>query len=202
MICEEVLGNLHDQAFVDGLGEFTVDWVDFDWHEVFKRVHRKVSEGGLDVGVRLDDGVLSRGLSDGDVLGVGHGADGGRVALAVRLLPTKCLVVDVAEDHPFMLAKVGWEVGNTHTPLFFGEGPYQVLCEYTEPVERLLCGLHAVSVRAGEAVLDPARRVSASAHHHHHGEGGGHAHAHTHGETHEHERGEGHAHAHGHCHEG
>ena len=108
-----------------------------------------------------------------------------------------------------MLARVGWEVGNTHTPLFWGEGGLELLCEYTEPVERLLTGLHGVGVAAAERVLDPARRVSSSAHVHPHGHGE-HGHGHVHGEGgpeghgHDHgEDGQGHGHAghcHGHCH--
>lgn len=178
MLCERVIGNMGDQAFVASLGAHEVDFVDFEWHEAFKKLHRKVSEGAREVGVRLDDGVLARGLSDGDVLGVDESGDV-PVVVVVRLLPTRCLVIDVADDHPFMLAKVGWEVGNTHAPLFFGEGPFQLLCEYAEPIERLLAGLHAVSVTVADAVLDPARRVSNTQHHHHHG-GGGHGHAREH----------------------
>lgn len=199
MLCCEVLGNLGDHGFAAGLGDFDVDHVDIDWHEAFKKLRRKTSEQGREVGIRLGDWVLSRGLSDGDVLGVvegeggcgadgraavaGAGAGGKKTVVAVRLLPTKCLVVDVAEDHPFMLAKVGWEVGNTHTPLFYGEGAYQVLCEYSEP--------------HGEG--------------HHYGEGG-HGHDHgseagaaalSHGRCHDHDHGpSSHGRCHGHDHHG
>ena len=162
-----------------------VDYVELDWHEAFKKLHRKVSVGGRDVGIRLGDWVLQKGLSTGDVLGVDEGGSA-PVAVAVRLLPTKCLVIDVAPDHPFMLAKVGWEVGNTHTPLFFGDNDYQLACTYTEPVERLLSGLHAVTVSVEDRALDPARRVSNAAHHHHHGEGYDHAPAGHHAHEHEH----------------
>lgn len=190
MLCEKVLGNLCDTEFVAGLEGARVDHVDVDWHEAFKKLHRKTSEQGREVGIRLGDWVLSRGLSDGDVLGVEEGPDGEKTVVAVRLLPTKCLVIDVAADHAFMLARVGWEVGNTHTPLFWGEGGLQLLCEYTEPVERLLSGLHAVTVSVADRVLDPARRVSSSARVHPHG-----GHDHGHG-THEHDHGA-HDHAHG-----
>ncbi len=199
MLCEEVLGNLSDEEWAGLVADgATVDYVDVDWHEAFKKLHRKTSVGGREVGVRLGDWVLSRGLSEGDVLGVEEGEGSGETIVAVRLLPTKCLVVQVAEDHPFMLARVGWEVGNTHTPLFWGENGFELLCEYTEPVERLLCGLHAVTVTAAERVLDPARRVSSSAHVHPHG--GGHEHGvqehggHGHGG-----HGHGHDDGHGHC---
>lgn len=203
MLCEEVLGNLAEPEWAArAAAGAAVDYVDVDWHEAFKKLHRKVSAGGREVGVRLGDWVLSRGLSDGDVLGVEAGAEGGEALVAVRLLPTKCLVADVACDHPFMLARVGWEVGNTHTPLFFGDGPYQVLCEYTEPVERLLSGLHAVTLSVEERVLDPARRVSSSAHVHPHGAGGhDHPHEHAHGHDHPHAHAGDHAHDHdGHHH--
>ncbi len=197
MLCEKVLGNLGDEEWAaDVAAGATVDYVDVDWHEAFKKLHRKVSAGGREVGVRLGDWVLSRGLSGGDVLGVEEGTGGEKTVVAVRLMPTKCLVIDVDPGHAFMLARVGWEVGNTHTPLFWGEGGLQLLCEYTEPVERLLCGLHGVEVSAGERVLDPARRVSASAHVHPHGEGG-HGHG-EHGHPHVHPHGHGdHPHAHG-----
>ena len=201
MLCESVLGNLGDPAFVEGLGQVEVDYVELDWHEAFKKLHRKTSLGGREVGVRLGDWVLQRGLSEGDVLGVDAAGEVPMV-VAVRLLPTRCLVVDVAPDHPQMLAKVAWEVGNTHTPLFYGADDFQLLCEHTEPVERLLQGLHAVDVRVEDAVLDPARRVSSSAHHHHHGHDHEHEHGHGHGHGeggHDHEH---HGHEHGHGDEG
>ena len=203
MLCEEVLGNLADEEWAGLVANgAVVDYVDVDWHEAFKKLHRKTSAAGREVGVRLGDWVLSRGLSEGDVLGVEESEDGGETIVAVRLLPTKCLVVSVDGGHAFMLARVGWEVGNTHTPLFWGEGGLELLCEYTEPVERLLTGLHGVGVAAAERVLDPARRVSSSAHVHPHGHG---EHGHGHGD-HEHAHGHGghghggHEHAHGHHH--
>lgn len=196
MLCEEVLGNLADEEWAGLVADgAVVDYVDVDWHEAFKKLHRKTSAAGREVGVRLGDWVLSRGLSEGDVLGVEESEDGGETIVAVRLLPTKCLVVSVDGGHAFMLARVGWEVGNTHTPLFWGEGGLELLCEYTEPVERLLTGLHGVGVAAAERVLDPARRVSSSAHVHPHGHGE-HEHAHGHGG---HGHGD-HEHAHGHHH--
>lgn len=181
MLCETVLGNLNDPAFADGLAArlgagYEVDPVDFAWEELFKRIHRKTSAGGRAVGVRLDDKVLSRGLSEGDVLGVDE-TGAAPVVVAVRLLPARCLVIDVAPDHPFQLAKVGWEVGNTHTPLFFGEGPHQVLCPYSEPLARSFAHVHGVACAEAERVLDPARRVSAARHVHSHGAGHEHSHA-------------------------
>ena len=57
MICEKILGKLTD-------GEFSgkkVDYVDIHWDEAFKKLHRKTSQGGTELGIRLDDSVLTRG---------------------------------------------------------------------------------------------------------------------------------------------
>ena len=66
MICEKILGKLTDDEFAGK----KVDYVDFQWDEAFKKLHRKVSRGGVDVGVNMDDTVLTRGLLQDDVLAV------------------------------------------------------------------------------------------------------------------------------------
>lgn len=187
MLSEKVIGNVSDAALMGELEGrlgpgLTVDHVDFDWHEAYKRLHRKTSEGGRDVGMRLGDWVLTRGIAQGDILGVDESGEA-PVLLVANLMPTSCLVVDVDPGHVPMLARVGWEVGNTHTPLFYGEGELELVCEHTEPVERLLRGLHGVEVRVEERVLDPARRVSSAAHVHGHGE---HVHGHHGADEHHH----------------
>lgn len=37
MLCEQVLGKLED---IDVFGK-TVEYVDIEWHEAFKRIHKK-----------------------------------------------------------------------------------------------------------------------------------------------------------------
>lgn len=37
MLCEQVLGKLHD---FDTTGK-TVEYVDIEWHEAFKKIHKK-----------------------------------------------------------------------------------------------------------------------------------------------------------------
>ena len=39
MVCEKVIGKLKD---VDIAGK-TVEYVDIEWHEAFKKIHRKVT---------------------------------------------------------------------------------------------------------------------------------------------------------------
>ena len=54
MLCEKILGKLKD---FDLTGK-TVEYVDIEWHEAFKRIHRKPTDSGREVGIRLDDSVL------------------------------------------------------------------------------------------------------------------------------------------------
>ena len=66
MICEKILGKIQDAEFAGK----KVDYVDFPWDEAFKRLHRKKTRAGVDIGINLDDSVLVRGLNQDDVLAV------------------------------------------------------------------------------------------------------------------------------------
>ena len=66
MICEKILGNAKDEKF---FGK-KVDYVDIQWDEAFKKLHRKTSSSGIEIGIRMDDSILTRGLKQDDVLAV------------------------------------------------------------------------------------------------------------------------------------
>lgn len=165
MICENVMGNLSEPGCAGRFAGFEVDPVDFEWHDAFGRLHRKVSRGGREIGVRLGDWVLAKGLREGDVLAAGVG---GNVVLAVHILPCRAVVADVAHDHPASLARVAYEVGNTHAPLFFGDDDFELMTPYTDPILKALGSIHGVEAREAEVTFDLGRSVSATAHHHHH----------------------------------
>ena len=64
MLCEQVLGKLHD---FDITGK-TIEYVDIEWHEAFKKIHKKITDKGTEVGIRMDDSILARGLYQDDVI--------------------------------------------------------------------------------------------------------------------------------------
>ena len=64
MLCEQVLGKLYD---FDTTGK-TVEYVDIEWHEAFKKIHKKTTDKGTEVGIRMDDSILARGLYQDDVI--------------------------------------------------------------------------------------------------------------------------------------
>lgn len=62
MICEKILGKLEN---IDLQGK-KLEFVSVEWHEAFKKIHRKVTDAGREIGIRLDDSVLKTGLLEGE----------------------------------------------------------------------------------------------------------------------------------------
>ena len=117
MLCEQILGTLSDEQFKN----LKVDYVDVRWHEAFKKLHKKKTQEGRDLGISLGNEILTRGLNQDDVLGV----DGDTV-IAVNIPACEALVMTVDNDVR-MVAKVCYEIGNKHATLFRGEGDCSLL---------------------------------------------------------------------------
>ena len=159
MICEKVLGMLDD---LDTAGK-SVEYVEIEWHEAFKKIHKKTTDTGREVGIRMDDSVLTEGLYDGKVIYMDDG-----LVIAVHTPPCEVIRVTVKPDHRFMAAKVCYEIGNRHAPLFYGEDEYTFITPYNEPMLQMLSGLHGVETEKEMRKLAFDKRVSASVHNHHH----------------------------------
>ena len=111
MVCEKILGKLNS---FDVAGK-TVDYVDIDWDDAFKKIHRKTTAQGREIGIRMDDSVLTHGLTEGDVL---YADD--RLVIAVHTPPCEMIRLTIAPDHRTQIAKACYEIGNRHAPLFAG----------------------------------------------------------------------------------
>ena len=127
MICEEVLGNLN--SGLDDRKE--VDYVDIEWHEAFKKLHRKTSQSGIEVGIKLDNDILTRGLRQGDVLAINEDN-----VIAVNIPKDKALVVKVDDTH--LVPKVCYEIGNRHATLFEGDSHDEFITIYNETMKEML----------------------------------------------------------------
>ena len=55
MLCEQVLGKLHD---FDTTGK-TVEYVDIEWHEAFKKIHKKKTDKDKEYSILLTDTTMS-----------------------------------------------------------------------------------------------------------------------------------------------
>ena len=159
MLCEKILGKLKD---FDLTGK-TVEYVDIEWHEAFKRIHRKTTDSGREVGIRLDDSVLTRGLFQGDVIYADE-----HLVIAVNTPPCEVIEVSLEPGHEKYVAKVCYEIGNRHAPLFWGDQENTFITIYNEPMMVMLEKLHGVRAEKKTLKLDFDRRISASIHNHHH----------------------------------
>ena len=159
MICEKLLGKIQDSEFSNK----KVDYVDFDWDEAFKRLHRKTSREGVDIGINLDDSILTRGLTQADVLAVE-----GDYVLAVNFKECEAVKITVEEGNLFAIAKTCYEIGNRHAPLFRGENDRTFLTPYNGPMLSMIERLSGVSAEVVVAKFDFDSRISASVHSHTH----------------------------------
>ena len=185
MICEKILGKAGDAAFADK----PLDYVDFEWHETYSKLHRKSSRGGRDVAIHLDDSVLKTGIKPGDVWGVD--TDGTVIAADVEAADGLC--VKVGEPLFLRASKIAYEIGNCHAPLFAGKAEGELITIFNEPMKRLLENLHGIklTVEKRNEKLDFSRQISSIVGHGHSHENSEHTHSHEHGHEHSHE------HAHG-----
>lgn len=158
MLCEKVLGKLSD---FDTQNK-QIERVEIEWHEAFKKIHKKITDMGTEVGIRMDDSILSRGLYQDDVIY----EDENRI-VAVNTPPCEVIRVSLTAGHEKMAAKVCYEIGNRHAPLFWGDEDTFITI-YNEPMMDMLKKIHGVQAEKELAKLDFDKRISASIHNHHH----------------------------------
>jgi urease accessory protein len=127
MVVETLLGNVNDVEF-KGL---ELRHVSFDWFECAKRLHRKAASDGTDIIIRLDHHAAHRGLYQGDVL-----AREGNVVYAVDILPCECIAVTVHDSK--RLAKLCYEIGNRHAPLFYGDSDNAFVTPFDKPMADMI----------------------------------------------------------------
>lgn len=156
MLCEQILGTLSDEQFKN----LKVDYVDIEWHEAFKKLHRKTSQSGIEVGIKLDNDILTRGLRQGDVLAINEDN-----VIAVNIPKDKALVVKVDDTH--LVPKVCYEIGNRHATLFEGSSHNEFITIYSEPMKEMLEKIGA-NVTVEEIQFDFNKSISSSINAHHH----------------------------------
>ena len=158
MLCEQVLGKLNE---FDTTGK-EIETVDIEWHEAFKRIHKKNTDKGTEVGIRMDDSILSRGLYQDDVIY----ADDEKLVV-VNTPPCEVLRVTLIPGHEKMSAKVCYEIGNKHATLFRGEGDYQFITPLDLPIKALMEKL-GVKVERKTVKFDFKKKISSSINAHTH----------------------------------
>ena len=144
MVCEQILGKLSE---FDTSGK-TIEYVDIEWHEAFKKIHKKTTDHGTELGIRMDDSILTRGLYQGDVLY----ADDEKI-IAVNTPPCEVIRVSLTPGHEKQAAKVGVtqdillevNIGNEESKSgFTPDGARQIAAEMADYPHVRLHGLMAI----------------------------------------------------------
>lgn len=156
IITEKVLGNLGQSSNIWA----EVDYVNIDWHETHKKIHKKVTDQGVEIGIRLDDSILLNGLKQDDIL-----YEEDNKIIAVNILP--CDVLKIEVEDTAMVPKVCYEVGNKHMPFFKGDKENEFITPYDQPLEVYLQKLGIKTVHKVEK-LDFKKAISTSLGGHHH----------------------------------
>ena len=156
MLVEKVIGNINDEQFKNS----NIDYVDIEWHEAFKKLHRKTSQSGIEVVIKLDNDILTRGLRQGDVLAINEDN-----VIAVNIPKDKALVVKVDDTH--LVPKVCYEIGNRHATLFEGSSHNEFITIYSEPMKEMLEKIGA-NATVEEIQFDFNKSISSSINAHHH----------------------------------
>ncbi|MBS3900830.1 MAG: urease accessory protein UreE [Dethiobacter sp.] len=147
MILKCVLGKIQD---FDVQGK-KIEYVRLTWEEMAKRILRKTTSEGREVGISLD-----APLQHEDVLYAGK-----ETIIVIELLPTRSLVLNPRSMQE--MAILCYHLGNRHANLFYQDG--QIVTPYDHILEEFL-------VKLGFSVTIEERRLScaihtSSAHHHH-----------------------------------
>ena len=156
MLVEKVIGDINDEQFKNK----NIDYVDIEWHEAFKKLHKKTSQSGIEVGIKLDNDILTRGLRQGDILAMNEDN-----IIAVNIPKDKALVVKVDDTH--LVPKVCYEIGNRHATLFEGNNHNEFITIYSEPMKEMLEKIGA-NVSVEEVQFDFDKSISSSINSHHH----------------------------------
>lgn len=122
MLIDNILGNINNFE----VNTRDVDEVNIEWYEVNKRILKKQSKKGKDIGIRLEK---PSKLQDGDILFLNE-----KEIVIVSIL--QCDVISIVPETMEAMGKICYEIGNKHIPLFFNDR--EVLVSYDEPLMKLL----------------------------------------------------------------
>lgn len=131
----------------------TIDTISIDWFNTQKRIARYTSLGGRDIAFRFEK-PLAVGLSHGDIV-----AKDNDTFIVVSILPVHILTMRVNTN--IEIARLCYEIGNYHLPLFFGESEFIFKTPFEKPLQRVLDKL-CIQYEEGEGILDSKDRLQVS----------------------------------------
>lgn len=150
MIAEKILGKLHETSK-------QVETVTIDWFERDKKLLRKTTASGEDIGIRVDSP-----LNEGDIL-----YEDDRKIIAVEIAPCDLVSVNVGSMQE--MGRLCFELGNRHLSLSISEN--NVKCPYDEPTFEYLKRLGFDAEKTHEkfaGYIECKAHAHTHSHEHHH----------------------------------
>lgn len=155
MIINAPVGKISEEKY-SGL---KADYLDIEWYSAHKKIDRKITQGGIEVGIRMNHETMHRGWQQDDVIY----ADSEKL-IAINIVPCKCISVKVTEIAK--IVKFCYEVGNRHAPFFYGEDENEFLTPYEAPMKAMIEKL-GLTTEKKEARLSSDKRISSAQGHSH-----------------------------------
>lgn len=150
MIAEKIIGKLHETSK-------QVETVTIDWFERDKKLLRKTTSLGEDIGIKVDSP-----LNEGDILY----EDDTRI-IAVEIAPCDLVSVNVGSMQE--MGRLCFELGNRHLSLSISEN--NVKCPYDEPTFEYLKRLGFKAEKTHEkfvGYIECKAHAHTHSHEHHH----------------------------------
>lgn len=150
MIAEKIIGKLHETSK-------QVETVTIDWFERDKKLLRKTTSTGEDIGIRVDSP-----LNEGDIL-----YEDDRKIIAVEIAPCDLISVNVGSMQE--MGRLCFELGNRHLSLSISEN--NVKCPYDEPTFEYLKRLGFKAEKTHEkfaGYIECKAHAHTHSHEHHH----------------------------------
>lgn len=151
MIVDKVIGNIK----LKECGNKNIDTVDVEWYEVNKRILKKDSRAGREIGIRLAE---VKKLEDGDIL-----YEDDKDIIAVNI--PECEVITIRPLNMMDMGRICYEIGNQHVPIFLTEESIRI--PYEKPLMELL-DKKGFKPKKEVGKLINGIDVEGHSHHHHH----------------------------------
>jgi len=159
MIVNEVIGNIYTDDSKKWMSH-SVDYLELEWYELNKRILRKHTLGNQEVGIQFEGGAAS--LADGDVL-----AEFEDMVIVIKVKADECMAIIASNNYE--LARMCYEIGNRHAPLFIDEhDDKRLLLPKDKPLQLLLekMGFNPIIVKA--RLIKPLSAAKGHQHNHNH----------------------------------
>ncbi|OLO42443.1 urease accessory protein UreE [Alkalihalophilus pseudofirmus] len=121
MLVKTVIGNVKSQE----IDVEKVEWLELDWEELNKRILRKQTDKGTEIAISLDG---DSHLHYGDII---FKNDDTVIAVRTKLEPAYVITPKSMTE----MGKVGFELGNRHTPSLFTET--EIIVRFDETLESI-----------------------------------------------------------------